>query len=147
MSLTDWHPIVDKTNSTKKEEEKTVKCADSIAAEFVKFMIHTSKDKYPDSANDATKLVIDINLPFKDVMNNIYYWFKKNCPSVEFEQPDKLIQHAITFETEGAFYFKDGSEFVLPEIILQQPNLLVDVSIKKNVRRKRAIAIKKLNKK
>ena len=126
------YPIVD--NSKKAGESS--KC---IAAKFMKFMIHTSKDKYPDSASDATKLVIDINLPFKDVMNNIYYWFEKHCPSVEIDQPDKLIQHAITFETEGAFYFKDGSEFVLPEIILKQP------TPKEIARRKRAM--KKINKK
>lgn len=136
MSLDDWHPVVGKTNNTKKEGEETDK---HIAPEFMKFMIHTSKDKYPSSAANAAKLVIDINLPFKDVMNNIYYWFEKNHPSVEIDQPDKLIKHAITFETEGAFYFKDGSEFVLPEIILQQP------TPKEIARRKRAM--KKLNKK
>jgi len=121
------YPIVD---NSKKEEEETNKC---IAVEFMKFMIHASQDKYPDSANNAEKLVIDINLPFKDVMNNIYYWFEKNRPSIEIEQPDKLIQHAITFETEGAFYFKDGSELILPEIILKQP------TPKEIARRKRAM--------
>ena len=133
--LGDWGPIVNKNNDTKKEGEETNKC---IAIEFMKFMIHTSKDKYPSSAANAAKLVIDINLPFKDVMNNIYYWFEKNHPSVEIDQPDKLIKHAITFETEGAFYFKDGSEFVLPEIILHQP------TPKEIARRKRAM--KKLDK-
>ena len=104
--------------SIKEEKEEYKKGNKCVADRFKKFMT---------------------NLPFKDVMNDIYCWFEKNHPSVEFDQPDKLIRHAITFETEGAFYFKDGSEFVLPEIILQQP------TPKEIARRKRAI--KKLNKK
>ena len=148
----DWRPIVNNdTNNTKKEGEETDKCVNKYPnATFMKFVIHTSRDKYPDSATNAAKLVIDINLPFKDVMNEIYCWFEKNHPSIEFEQPDKLIRHAITFETEGAFYFKDGSEFVLPEIILQQPTPKVIArrkrAMKKLNRRKRAM-MKKLNKK
>lgn len=131
--------------SIKEEKEEYAKGNKCVADRFKKFMIHTSRDKYPDRADNAAKLEIDTNLPFKDVMNEIYCWFEDNRPSIEFEQPDKLIRHAITFETEGAFYFKDGSEFVLPEIILQQPTPL-DVSIKENARRKRAIAMKKNNK-
>ena len=123
----------------KEEKEEYKKGNECVAARFKKFMIHTSQDKYPNRAADAAKLEIDTNLPFKDVMNEIYCWFEENRPSIEFDQPDKLIRHAITFETEGAFYFKDGSEFVLPEIILQQP------TPKEIARRKRAM--KKLNKK
>lgn len=106
--------------SIKEEKEEYNKGNKCVADRFKKFIIHTPQDKYSNRAASVAKLEIDTNLPFKDVMNEIYCWFQKNCPSVEFDQPDKLIRHAITFETEGVFYFKDGSELVLPEIILQQ---------------------------